>query len=292
MKTILLFLLTLLSAAICISTGIFQNPVAAHSFQLKLIAPTYNINLPTAMLNSSKKHPRAGENSSPVLIRDQYIHKLPEPLQRYVHFALPDTTPLISGMKLTHSGDFKPSISSDWTPIRGEQQNYTHAPIFRWKGRTRLFTAVDFMDESRGGLNVRLLHILPILRARGPHIDQGELLRWLGEAAWYPTLWFDNPAIKWTTIDKNRVRLDTTIGEHNLHFILEINESGEITRMESERYMDTETMHPWIIEISDYRLKDGFMLPYYAEVSWILPEGKFTYARFKLESITLDTISK
>ena len=51
----------------------------------------------------------------------QQIATLPEPVQRYFRFALPDGQPYISSLRLTHGGKFRTAPGKGWVNIKGEQ---------------------------------------------------------------------------------------------------------------------------------------------------------------------------
>ena len=69
-------------------------------------------------------------------------------------------------------------------------------------------------------------------------------------------------------------------------------ETGAITQMESERYMDEVKMTTWIIKMSDYKMMNNVTVPTTFEVLWRLEKGDLPYARFRVTKIEYDLPEK
>ena len=221
--------------------------------------------------------------------RYSQLEGLPEPVQRYFKFALPDGQPYLNQVRLTHTGKFKSGVGKDWMDIKGQQYFTAQPPGFIWIGKTKAFRAHDSYVNNKGNLSVYLLGFLRIVNSEGPSINQGELLRWLGESAWMPTNLLTDGRKQWTAIDDNTAKLTFNYNGQEVYYIVHFGNKGQIVRMETERYMDDERKEKWEGHLSNYREVDGIMVPGEIEATWLLEEGKHTYARFQVKDFEFNT---
>lgn len=222
------------------------------------------------------------------IVKEDQFDGLPDPVQRYFTYALPEEQPCLSYLRLQYSGTFKTGRDKDWIDINGQQYFTAQPPGFVWIGKTKQFKAYDSYVENTGNLSVYLFGFLRIVNEKGPTIDQAELLRWLGESVWMPTNLLPDEHKQWTAIDDQTAKLTFTLNGQSVYYIVHFNEEGQITRLETERYIDTENMEKWVGEVGDYREVNGMMIPHEIKASWLLEEGRHTYARFFVENFEYD----
>jgi hypothetical protein len=71
--------------------------------------------------------------------------------------------------------------------------------------------------------------------------------------------------------------------------VFDFDAEGKLTGLRAERYRDlgggAAALTPFIGRYADYREFGGFRVPASVEVSWVLDEGEFTYARFTVTAI-------
>lgn len=210
---------------------------------------------------------------------------LPEPVQRYFRSVLKEGQKYIKRVKMEHSGCFKTGKGSGWTDITGEQYYTIDTPGFMWRGKTSMFHAWDCYIDNKGSLTVYLLSFIRIMRGEGPAFDQGELLRWLGEGVWYPTMLLPSERVSWSAIDSSRARVSFRFNGLDIWYDVTFNDKGEITYMETMRYMDGDKLEKWAGVCSNYREVNGVKIPMHIEGMWRLKEGDLTYAKFDIEKI-------
>jgi hypothetical protein len=217
---------------------------------------------------------------------------LPEPVQRYFKHVLKEGQPYISYASITHDGQFKTALDKDWIKIRGEQYATTEKPGFIWKGTTAMFTARDMYITDKGRLVVSLLSLYNIVDAQGEQYDQGELLRWLGESILYPTNLLPGERLQWFAIDAQTAKLIFSYNGFSLFFIATFNEAGEITQLETKRYMNKTKQETWVIKLAGYKEMNTVLVPSTVEVLWRLEKGDFPYAKFNIKKIVYDKPEK
>lgn len=210
---------------------------------------------------------------------------LPKPVQTYFKHILEEGQPYISYARITHDGQFKTGLNKRWININGEQYATTWKPGFIWKGTTALFIARDMYIKDTGRLVVSLFSIINVVDGRGKTFDQGELLRWLGESVMYPTNLLPDTRLKWFAIDDKTAKLTFDYQGLSLFYIVSFDDKGEITQLETKRYMDKENLETWVIKVANYKKMSNMLVPTAFEVMWRLKKGDFSYALFNIKHI-------
>ena len=223
-------------------------------------------------------------------ISDQLYHKdqlnnLPEPVQRYFSHILKDGQPYISYARIKHAGQFKTDLEKGWINITGEQYATTEKPGFIWKGTTSMFVARDMYISDKGRLIATLLSVYNVADGKGEKYNEGELLRWLGESVLYPTNFLPNDRLHWSPIDSTTAKLTFNYNGLSLFFKITFNEIGEITQMETKRYMGEENLETWVIKATNYKELNNVLIPTAFDVLWRLDKGDFSYAKFNVTEV-------
>ena len=218
---------------------------------------------------------------------------LPDPVRRYLAFAVPENARAVRTVQLRHDGFFRPNPGPRWFPIRGEQHFTIDPPGFAWSARMRVLPLVwidarDSLDQGRGHMLVKLNSIFTLADVRGAEIDQGARARWLAEAVWFPSA-YAGDGVRWEAIDDRSARV-TLVGEGlPVSLAVEFDSAGRAVRVRGERYRSVEggrtALTPWSGCCAEYREFGGFQVPVAVEASWDLDGGQFTYARFRVTEL-------
>lgn len=252
---------------------------------LLLILLIGKINLTLKFEREVKELFSQSKNISGKLFNHQQLVGLPEPVQRYFKHILKDGQPYISYARIKHDGQFKMGLDKDWIKIKGEQYATTEKPGFIWKGTTSMFVARDMYISNRGRLIASLFSLYNVVDAKGKNYNQGELLRWLGESVLYPTNFLPSEKLKWFPINFQTAKLTFNHKGLSLYFICSFNKKGEMTEMESMRYMDEDSLETWVIKSSEYKNMNDIIVPTSFDVLWRLCKGDFSYAKFHITEI-------
>jgi len=252
-------------------------------FLITLIAGKINISI--KFHKQVKELFALSKNISGKIFQLKQLTDLPEPVKRYFNHVLRNGQPYISFARIKHTGQFKTGFDKGWININGEQYATTEMPGFIWKGTTSMFIARDMYINGHGRLVVSLFSLYNILDAKGEKYDQGELLRWLGESVLYPTNFLPGEGLEWFPVDDTTAKLTFTYKGLSLFFKITFNDAGEITEMETKRYMDEKNLETWVIRLSDYKELNNVFIPTELEVLWRLDKGDFSYAKFNISDI-------
>jgi len=217
----------------------------------------------------------------------EQIKELPEPVQRYFRYALQENQAYISYVRLKHDGIFRTEPGQKWMKIKGEEYFITDKPGFVWFGKVPLFSAQDVYYNGKGNLKVKLLSLIKIVDAKSKEIDEGELLRWLGEAPWFPTALLPSENLRWEEIDENSARVTLKDDDVTVEGIFHFNQQGQITQFKAKRFKDR-VLENWSGFYHDYREVNNMKIPMRVEVMWNLKTGDFKYVDFTVKKIEYD----
>jgi Family of unknown function (DUF6544) len=218
---------------------------------------------------------------------------LPEPVRRYLRYAIREGASAIRTARLRHDGLFRTTPEQRWFRIEGEQYFTVTEPGFVWNASIRpapffWIEARDRLVSGRGSMLVKLVSTIPIADAVGPEIDQGSRLRWLAEGAWFPYA-FVGDQVQWEPIDAHSARVRPRCDGLPVSALVEVDDEGKLTQMRADRFRDVgggkAVLTPWRGRFSDYREFNGFRVPSSVEVTWELEKEPFSYVRFRVTAL-------
>jgi hypothetical protein len=116
-------------------------------------------------------------------------------------------------------------------------------------------------------------------------------MRYLAEAAWYPTVLLPSAGVAWTAVDGRTAR--ATLTDHGVTVALDFHfgRHGEVARVSGERYRDVDgrgVPTPWEALLVDYARHGRMIIPTAGEVAWLLPEGRHAYWRGRVVHVDHD----
>jgi len=223
-------------------------------------------------------------------------HDLPPPVARYLRKAINRAEP-IRTVWLRQGGRFRPSLDGSWLPIRGTQFFRTSPPAFIWWGRVRMapglwVDARDRVVDGVGNMLVRVESTVTIANSSGAQLDQGALLRLLGEMTWMPTAFLDRRYVRWSAIDDHRASATLRINGREVTGVFEFDADDLPTTFTAERYRDVgggqSVLTPFLGRNSDYRLVSGVLVPFHVVGAWVIEDRPIEYADFIVEELTFD----
>ena len=221
----------------------------------------------------------------------EQIKGLPDPVQRYFRYALQENQPYISYVRLKHGGNFRLKPEQKWMSIKGEEYFTIQKIGLVWFGKLPLFSATDLYIEGKGSLKAKLLSLIKVADVKGEKINQGELLRWLGESPWYPTALLPSENLTWEVINNNSAKAILTDKNITVEGVFYFNKQGQITHFTTKRYKE-DSLENWTGYYRDYKEINGVQIPNNVEVVWNLESGDFSYAKFNITKIEYNNPSK
>jgi hypothetical protein len=221
---------------------------------------------------------------------------LPAPAQRFFRAALGDGAPLVAALSLEHRGTFNVAAEGPerWIPFTSTQRVATSRPGFVWDARMAMAPGLtvyvhDAYVAGEGILHPAVLGLVSLidLRSSSPEpggVAHGEFMRFVAEAAWYPTALLPSQSARWTAVDDRSARVTLADDAVSVSLLLRFDPStGLIDSVRAEARGRTVgndiVMTPWEGRWWDYAEHNGMKVPMSGEVAWLTPGGRRAYWR-------------
>jgi hypothetical protein len=218
------------------------------------------------------------------------LHGLPEPVARHLRQVLPEGTLIIRAVDVVHRGTFNISqTGAHWKPFTSRQRVVTRRPGFVWDGRVSIAPGLDVRVhdayvDGEGILEPAILGLFTLLKLRDRgEVARGELMRFMAEAAWYPTALLPSQGMQWEPIDATSARATLEDGGIRLCMTFHFGTNGLLDTIRVEdrgrAVGDQVIPTPWEGRMSNYQRRHGLLIPVDGEVAWLTPEGRLPYWR-------------
>ncbi|WP_373524767.1 DUF6544 family protein [Nostoc sp.] len=233
----------------------------------------------------------------PKIYDPEELEGLPDPVQRYFRTVLTDGQPIVAEVSLSQTGQFNLNEMEDkWNPFTATQLVITQRLGFDWDARIQMAPGLNaFVHDAyllgEGNLHASLLGLVTVADVHGtPEADQGELMRFFAEAAWYPTALLPSQGVYWEMIDDTSARATLTDGATTVSLVFQFNADGTIATMRAEaRHRDKLTAMPWGGRFWEYSVRNEMLIPLESEVGWEYPEGTRLYFKGRITEINYES---
>src|SRR6202171_5045931 len=163
------------------------------------------------------------------------LEGLPVPVQRYFRAVLRDGQPIVAAVSVEHTGTFNRSeAAAQWKPSTSTQRVITRRPGFDWDANVAMMPGVpvrvhDAYIAGRGTLHAAVFGLVSVVNVRdAPELARGELMRFLAEAAWYPTSLLRSQGVRWDAVDDHSARAPLEDGDVIVTLLFRFGEDGLI----------------------------------------------------------------
>jgi hypothetical protein len=201
----------------------------------------------------------------------------------------------VRGTRTTQRGEFRSSPNARWVPFTAEEYVDATKSGFCWTAQMgtglKSVTVTDAYENGQGRLVLKK-GPLKVRELRGPHVDKGELQRYLAYLNYCPAMIVNNPYLAMVAVGPLRLRITDKSDETGASVDLDVEETGRVLSARAIRPMAVGrkiAMTPWSATTSDFKEWHGLRLPYSLEAAWEPSEGTFTYIRIELTSVTVST---
>ena len=232
---------------------------------------------------------------------------LPPPVQRFFRAALADGAPLVAALDLEHRGTFNLAAEGPdrWIPFTSTQRVITRRPGFVWDARMAMSPGLtvrvhDAYVAGEGILHPAVLGLFSLTDLRGVSpepggVAHGELMRYVAEAAWYPTALLPSQGARWTAVDEYSAQVELADGAVVISLRLHFEPgSGLIDSVRAEARGRTVgqgvVMTPWEGRWWNYAEHGGMKVPMSGEVAWLTPDGRRTYWRGTVTALAYEVM--
>lgn len=237
---------------------------------------------------------RGSRSRQPITESD--LAGLPAPVARWMRWSGVVGSPPAAFVRLRQSGRFQME-GRGWFPFSADQYFTTSPPVFLWRVKMTMLPLVavyglDRYQDRTGGMQMKVLSLIPVVNKTGGGLDQGALLRYLGETIWFPSGALA-PFIKWEEIEADSAKATMDYGGTVASAVFYIDAEGRPARIEAERYNDSrEKLLPWIAESTRYGEFAGIRMPIAGTGSWLFEDGKFTYIDWRITDVDFNVAER
>lgn len=228
------------------------------------------------------------------LIDEEDLSKLPAVVRKWIHRSNVTGKPAYKTVNLNQTGEMMTTPDGKWMSFRAEQWFTTEKPGFIWQADVSMFPGIcmkgrDKFTNGEGNMLIKLLSLFTVVDSKGDEINQGSLLRYIGELVWFPYAAM-NDFYVWEEIDFVTAKITTTQKNITVSGIFKFSEEGDFLSFETQRYFDREegaTLETWLVKVNEngYRDFDGIRIPAELSVIWKLKEGDFNWLNLKITDL-------
>ncbi|MDD2630205.1 MAG: hypothetical protein PHV61_08630 [Limnochordia bacterium] len=188
----------------------------------------------------------------------------------------------IETVRLTQEAALRMDDKQPWMSAKAIQYYRVADPGLIWKTEFNMNPLIrivgrDMYEQGRGHMLIRVLALIPVADAKGKEIDQGTMLRYLGEMAWFPTAALSD-YLRWEEIDTNTAKATMTHGGITASGVFRFSDDGKVLSFEAERHMENKgefSLEDWIVQMKEYKEFNGVVIPNKVDVIWKLDSGDF-----------------
>jgi len=221
----------------------------------------------------------------------------PEPVSRYLSWALGKNTDPVGSVHIRHTGRFRYGKKGRWMKVRGEAFFSLARPGFVWHAKVSYLPglwieAFDYYVHREAGMNFNLLSVFPLDNAYGGEIKTSSLFRYLASAPLFPRVLVPGISVEWKHISESTSRASISDNDLCAEALVHFDGTGQIQSIEACPGNQSETGRPvqgyFIQKFSDYTEMQGYKIPLQISSDLIFPDGKFACTDFTITRVDFD----
>jgi hypothetical protein len=229
------------------------------------------------------------------LVEAKDLEKLPPLVKNWLEQSNIVGKDKILKVTLQQSGEMITSPEAKkWMSVEAEQVFNVEKPAFVWLAKVKMIPEIylfgrDQYENGKGKMLIKLLSLIPIVNAKGEEIDQGTMLRFLGEMVWFPSAAL-NDYLTWEQVSAEKVKVTMKYKDKEVTGFFNFDKKGALLSFEAKRYFSRKegaTLEDWLVTIEQNSYKEfkGINVPTKSSVTWKLKEGAFTWYKLEIKNI-------
>jgi hypothetical protein len=210
---------------------------------------------------------------------------------------LKEGLPIVTAVTVHHTGTFNVTALGTramWMPFTSEQRVVTNRPGFVWNARMSLLPGIairvhDAYAAGVGTLHPAVMGLFSLTQQNGTgDIARGELMRYMMEAAWYPTALLPSQGTTWSAVDPATADATMRDGDISMTMRFTFGADGLIESVYAKArgalVGGKLVPLPWGGRLSNYQERAGMHVPLTAEAAWLPPGERKPYWRGTITS--------
>lgn len=221
------------------------------------------------------------------------IAAAPAIVRQFLARSVRDGQPAVTTARITQRGEFQ--LNGRWCTMKARQLFSATPPGFIWDARIYAAPLMpvyvrDSYVLGRASMRASMLGIYSLVNQAGaPALNSGALLRYLGEAAWFPTRLLPGAGLSWEGIDDRAARATLTDADTTVSLEFRFDEDGHLIELYSpDRFREVNGEYvptPWRVRALGQQVVDGVPLMTPSVAEWVLPSGPLPYWRGRITRI-------
>ncbi len=240
---------------------------------------------------------QSNATAEPAVVTGADLATLPPPVQRWLRWAQVVGKPVPQTVRLRQDGQFKASENGAWMDFGAEQYYTTDPPGFVWTVSMRMMPLVtihgrDKYIDGTGDIEMKALSLATVAHERGGGLDQGAMLRYLGEIIWFPAGAI-GPHIVWSPIDADHARATMTYQGTTAEAVFTFDAEGRPLDVSADRYNDAKKANiPWSGRSQEFGELGGMRVPVAGDGVWHYEHGDDVYIQWHITRIETDVAKR
>ncbi|MDP3396967.1 MAG: hypothetical protein Q8S57_09940 [Methanoregula sp.] len=226
------------------------------------------------------------------------IPSRPEPVARYVSWALGENRNPVRCVHIRFTGRCRYGKSGRWMDMGGEAFFSVAIPGFVWRATTTYAPGIwlktfDYYVDSKAGMNLNLFSLFPLDNAHDDAIKTPSLFRYLACTPLFPMIHGQAGFISWENIDDSTSKAIISDKGRSVEALARFNGRGWIESIDMHDKTNPETGKPlnghFATRFSSYTQVEGYWIPMQVDSDMILPDGEYVTAEYSITEIEFDT---
>lgn len=236
---------------------------------------------------------KAAPGPAEVLRADEVEH-LPPPVRHWLIASGAVGREKARTVRLMQAGELRTGRDAPWARVEAKQYFSVPAPGFVWLVSTTLnglpVMGRDHYLDGRGQMLITLAALAPVVKAQGPALDQGAMLRFLGEIVWFPSAAVQ-PWLRWEPVDSDSARATMSHAGVTASGVFHFDREGRSTGMNADRYFyrpEGSTLEKWEVVSTEWKSIRGIVMPTRGDARWKLSDGDLSYYRWEILDVEVN----
>jgi hypothetical protein len=227
--------------------------------------------------------------TAPINVGERDLQVMPEPVRRWLRYSQVVGRERPTTVRLRQEGEFHMERRG-WLPYRAEQYFTADPPGFLWKASFRMLPLVSVVgrDQYRNGeasLQMRIHSLFPVANKTGGGLNQGDLLRYLGELQWFPAAALAD-YLSWEELGANSARATMSYRGVTASMTFVFGADGRLLEERAIRYNEARGRNErWVNRNDSDQVFGGSRVPAVGEARWEYDSGPYPYIRWHLTDL-------
>jgi hypothetical protein len=228
---------------------------------------------------------------APALVTAAELAPLPPPVRRWLESSGVVGREWAHVVWLRQRGQLRTGADQPWMPAEAQQVFSVDDPAFVWTVSVTMnglpVSGRDSYQDGRGHMLITVAGLVPVVDARGPQIDQGTLLRFLGEIIWFPSAALA-PYLSWEGIDEHHAQATMRWRGVEASGLFTFDEQGRPANVTARRYKSdgaAASLERWEAPSLAWERRSGVLMPVRGTATWKLASGDLEYYRWEIPEV-------